>query len=208
MNASPGTGKRRTTTVLLREALAAQQGDDITLDTLLVPLRSRAFGVLLLVLAIPNFIPVPIGIGGVMGVLVVLLGLQMLCGMEHPLVPARLRHRTMHRKRVEQFLERSARVMRWLERWCKPRMEPLSRRPWTLLSGLAMVILGVLLALPIPFTNYLFGAVLLAFAFALIERDGTLLLVLWVASLVLLVLSLFFSNALIDVVEQVMHHFF
>jgi hypothetical protein len=80
-------GSHRTTTRVLRDAIEAQEGDDITLDTLLVPLRSRAFGVMLLVFAIPNFIPVPIGIGGVMGVLTILLGLQMLFGLEHPLVP-------------------------------------------------------------------------------------------------------------------------
>lgn len=207
MNDSAPPGKHRPATALLRDAMDAQQGDDITLDTLLVPLRSRAFGVLLLVLAIPNFIPVPIGIGGIMGVLVVLLGLQMLCGLEHPLVPARWRRKTMHRTRVEQFLKRSAKVTCRLERWCRPRLEPLSVRPWALLSGLALVILGILLALPIPFTNYVFGAVLLAFAFALIEHDGVLLLVLWIASGVLLVLSLLFSNVLVEAVQEVLGYF-
>jgi hypothetical protein len=33
--------------------------------------------------------------------------------------------------------------------------------------------------LPIPLTNYLFGALLLLFALALLERDGALLLVAW-----------------------------
>ncbi len=200
---TPSRGPHRTTTRLLRDAISAQESDDITLDTLLVPLRTRAFGVVLLALAIPNFIPVPIGIGGAMGVLTALLGLQMLFGLEHPLVPAWLRRKTMHRSRVEAFLDRSARITDWLERWCKPRLELLTHRPWSLLSGLALLILGVLLALPIPFTNYLFGAVLLAFAFALIERDGALLLVMWLMSVALLVLSFFFSHVLVDLMHQV-----
>ncbi|HET7301366.1 MAG TPA: exopolysaccharide biosynthesis protein [Oleiagrimonas sp.] len=195
-------GSHRTTTRVLRDAIEAQSGDDITLDTLLVPLRARAFGVMLLVFAIPNFIPVPIGIGGVMGVLTVLLGLQMLFGLEHPLVPAWLRRKSMHRTRVERFLERTSRITGWLERWCRPRLEPVTRLPWSLLSGLALVILGVLLALPIPFTNYLFGVVLLAFSFALLERDGALLLVMWVTAAVLLVLSFLFSHVLLDLMHQ------
>lgn len=207
MKSSTGARKHRPTTTLLREALDAQKGDAITLDTLLVPLRARAFGVLLLVLAIPNFIPVPLGIGGIMGILVVLLGLQMLLGMEHPLVPSRIRRKTMQRHRAEHFLERSAKVMQRLERWCKPRMEWLDQRPWSLLSGLALVILGTLLALPIPFTNYFFGVVLLAFAFALIERDGALLLGLWLMTLVLLVLSIIFSKTLYEVALQVLQPF-
>lgn len=195
-------GSHRTTTRVLRDAIEAQEGDDITLDTLLVPLRSRAFGVMLLVFAIPNFIPVPIGIGGAMGVLTVLLGLQMLFGLEHPLVPAWLRRKSMHRTRVERFLERTSRITGWLERWCRPRLEPVTRLPWSMLSGLALVILGVLLALPIPFTNYLFGVVLLAFSFALLERDGALLLAMWMISAVLLVLSFLFSHALLDLMHQ------
>ena len=198
----PPHGSHRTTTRVLHDAIDAQVSDDITLDTLLVPLRTRAFGVMLLVFAIPNFIPVPIGIGGVMGVLTVILGLQMLFGLEHPLVPAWLRRKSMHRSRVERFLERTSRITRWLERWCKPRLDPLTRRPLSSLSGLALVILGVLLALPIPFTNYVFGVILLAFSFGLLERDGALLLVMWGTSLVLLVLSFMFSHVLFDMMRQ------
>jgi hypothetical protein len=44
-----------------------------------------------------------------------------------------------------------------------------------------LVLLGALLSLPIPFTNYLFGALLLLFALALLERDGALMAVAWVA---------------------------
>ncbi len=201
-------GRRRTVTDLLHDAVAAREGDAIDLDTLLEPLRTRAFGALLLVLAIPNFIPLPLGIGGIMGVLVVLLGLQMLCGLEHPLVPAWLRHRKLQRTRVDNFLKRSAPVTRRLERWCKPRLAHLTQRPWLVLSGLALVVLGALLALPIPFTNYPFGAILLAFSFALLERDGLLLLVLWGMALALLGASFFFSQTLIELMQQMVHQFF
>ncbi len=201
-------GPRRTITALLRDAIDADDHDELTLDTLLVPLRARAFGVVLLVLAIPNFIPVPFGIGGVMGVLVVALGLEMLCGLERPLVPHRLRRKTMRRARVDGFLARSARIMDWLERWCKPRLTILTQRPWTTLSGLALVVLGILLSLPIPFTNYPFGVILLAFAFALIERDGVLLVVLWVVAIVLLVLALMYSSVLVQWMHEVVHQVF
>ena len=53
------------TTELLAAALDAHDDDRITLAALMEPLRRRAFGFLLLLLAIPNFIPVPLGIGGV-----------------------------------------------------------------------------------------------------------------------------------------------
>jgi len=41
---------------------------------------------------------------------------------------------------------------------------------------------GVALALPIPFTNYVFGLLLVVYAVALIERDGVALILAWLAS--------------------------
>ena len=46
-----------------------------------------------------------------------------------------------------------------------------------------LVMTGVLLSLPIPLSNYLFGFQLLLFALALIERDGALMLFNWIAAL-------------------------
>ena len=41
------------------------------------------------------------------------------------------------------------------------------------------VVLGGLLALPLPATNYPFGLILLTYAIALIERDGRLMAIAW-----------------------------
>ncbi|KRE90795.1 hypothetical protein ASG87_01275 [Frateuria sp. Soil773] len=185
------------TTELLAAALDRHDGDRIALGDLMEPLRRRAFGFLLLLLAVPNFIPVPLGIGGVMGVLVIALGLQMLAGLEHPWLPRWLARRTLSRTALRRFLARIAPVTRRLERICRPRLERLTMRPLTIASGLVMILLGLLLALPIPFTNYLFGAMLLAFAFALIERDGALLVLVWLATAASVLLSATFSHALL-----------
>jgi len=69
-----------------------------------------------------------------------------------------------------------------LEKLVRPRL-PQVLQHWAAaaLTGLLLVLLGLLLSLPIPFTNYLFGALLLLFALALLERDGALMLVAWLA---------------------------
>ncbi|HEY4093070.1 MAG TPA: exopolysaccharide biosynthesis protein [Luteibacter sp.] len=185
------------TAALLRAAAMATPGERITVEQLLEPLKRRAFGFLLLLLAIPNFIPVPLGIGGVMGVLVVALGLEVLLGLEHPWIPGFLKRRTMSREGLLRFLDRISPIIRRLEKVCKPRIQALTRRPFTFVSGAIMVLIGILLALPIPFTNYLFGGMLIAFAFALVERDGVLLLAIWVTTIAMVVLSATFSHALL-----------
>lgn len=171
------------TTELLDAAVASHEGERISLGELMVPLQRRAFGFLLLLIAVPNFIPVPLGLGGITGTLACLLGLQMLIGLERPWLPRWLKRRSLKRSSLQHFLERIAPITRWLEKLCKPRLERLTTHPLTIASGLMMIFLGLLLMLPIPFTNYLFGVMLLAFAFALIERDGGLLLVVWAATM-------------------------
>ncbi|SEP12440.1 Uncharacterized conserved protein [Luteibacter sp. UNC138MFCol5.1] len=195
---TPKEPREDKTAALLRAALMSTPGERITVEQLLEPLRRRAFGFLLLLLAIPNFIPVPLGIGGVMGVLVIALGVEMLIGLEHPWIPGFLRRRTMSREGLLRFLDRIAPVTRRLERICKPRVQRLTRRPFTFVSGAIMILVGILLALPIPFTNYVFGAMLIAFAFALVERDGILLLAVWTSTAAMVVASATFSSALVQ----------
>lgn len=185
------------TAALLRTALLSTPGERVTVDQVLEPLKRRAFGFLLLLLAIPNFIPVPLGIGGVMGVLVLALGLEMLIGLEQPWVPGFLRRRTMSRGGLLRFLDRVEPVTRRLEKLCKPRAQRLTRRPFTFVSGAIMLLIGLLLALPIPFTNYVFGAMLIAFAFALVERDGVLLVAVWATTAIIVIASATFSRALL-----------
>lgn len=192
------------TTALLRAALMSASDERIAIAALLEPLKRRAFGFLLLLLAIPNFIPVPLGIGGIMGVLVIALGLEMLIGLEHPWIPGFLRRRTLSRDGLLRFLDRAESITRRLESVCKPRLQRITRRPFTLVSGAIMILIGVLLALPIPFTNYLFGGMLIAFAFALVERDGALLLAVWAATLTIVIASATFSRALLDVVRDLL----
>lgn len=190
------------TTQLLERAIASHVGETITLEELLDSLGERAYGFLLLVLALPNFIPVPIGVGGVMGILVVLTGLQMLVGLEHPWLPKALRRKAFSRESLRRFTKKISPALGWLERVCRPRLEMLVDHPVHHVTGLLVVLTGIALALPIPFTNYPFGFLVIVFAVALIERDGALLLVAWIASLAVTITLLTLSQAVADAVRH------
>ncbi|MCL7714169.1 exopolysaccharide biosynthesis protein [Stenotrophomonas mori] len=159
-------------------------GEQQPLGGILRGLQESAFGVFLFVAILPSFIPIP-GIGGaVSGPLVLLIGLQMMAGLSRPWVPGFIARRGPKRGTVHRFLGRIERPLRRLDRMLKPRLQllvaPLPARAFT---GLLLLLVGILLSLPIPFTNYLFGFQLLLFALALIERDGALMLFNWVAAI-------------------------
>ncbi|MBU6248681.1 MAG: exopolysaccharide biosynthesis protein [Xanthomonadaceae bacterium] len=178
-----GSARQTTASGLLRGSIAGRPEPRITLAALLAPLGERAFGVLLALLAIPNFVPLAVGIGGVMGVAVMVLGIQLALGATRPWLPGWAGRRQLDRHRLLRLLERLEPVTARIERICRPRLPATTRKPLSLVTGGMLVLLGLMLALPLPFTNYFFGALLLAFAFALIERDGALLLAVWALTL-------------------------
>ncbi|SBV35378.1 Exopolysaccharide synthesis protein ExoD [uncultured Stenotrophomonas sp.] len=154
------------------------------LGQILHGLREGAFGVFLFIAILPAFIPIP-GIGGaVSGPLVLLIGAQMMCGLSRPWVPGFIARRGPKRGTMQRFLSRIDRPLRLLDRLLKPRLPALvCPLPARLFGGALLLLVGVLLSLPIPFTNYLFGFQLLLFALALIERDGVLMLFNWLAGI-------------------------
>lgn len=166
----------------LIDALArGGEGAPADLGALLDQFRARAYGVFLLISLLPAFVPLPIGAGAISGPLVMLIGLQLLAQMEHPWVPGFVARRPLSPEGMETFRRRSARLLGWLEKLSRPRSERLiDHAAARVFTGLLLVLLGLLLSLPLPFTNYPFGLILLAYAIALIERDGRLMAVAWV----------------------------
>ena len=170
-------------TRVLIDAFALGDPDEILrLGYVFAGLGKRSFGMLLFVSTLPAFIPIP-GLGGaVSGPLVILVGLQLLVGLRKPWLPEFIATRGPHRDLIVKFRDRISPWLARLERLVHPRADALlDHRLASALSGLMLVLLGVLLALPIPFTNYVFAGLLLLFALALLERDGWLMAVAWIA---------------------------
>jgi len=170
----------------LLEAIAhGGDGEHFDIDELLDQFRRRAFGVLLLVVVLPVLLPIPFGIGALCGPLVSLVGLQLALRLQRPWLPRRIRSRPLARESFRRFLARMNPWLRRLERLSRPRIDALfAGNAGNIVTGLLLVALGFLLSLPIPLTNYPFGLLIVGYAFALIERDGALLLLVWILGLV------------------------
>lgn len=172
------------TSTLLSQLSEGDPEESISVDAILQRFNRRAFGVLILIFTLPAFLPLPAGAGAISGPLVTLMGLQMLFGMRRPWLPARWRQRGVRRKRFGRFSERMHPWLVRVERLVKPRLSPLfTVQPAPALTGLLLAVLGVLLSLPIPLTNYPLGLLILFYAIAMIERDGVFLLLLWLVGI-------------------------
>ncbi len=187
-----------TTRALLNQMAEGNPDDVLTLGELLDRFSERSFGLFLLLVMLPCFIPIPVGVGGVSGALVSLIGAQFLFRLQHPWLPRFLGKRQFHRSALIRFRDRMGKWLGRIEKMTRARSEGIFLHPVAhAFTGLMLVLLGISLALPIPLTNYPFGLILLMFAFALIERDGRLMLLAWIVGVVEIVSVAFFSGSMV-----------
>jgi hypothetical protein len=186
----------RTSQVLA--SLAAEPGDRLTVAEIMGALRDRAFALLVVLLGLPNCLPMPPPIPLVCGLLLALVAAQIMAGRPSPWLPRRLLSRSIARVDVERAVTRALPVLTRLERWSRPRVLLFS-------SMVAMRVMGVLLlllAFGLLFAAPLVGQIPLGIAvclvgLGLVERDGLLVIAGLVVGALGLVLSLGFIAAVI-----------
>ncbi len=187
---------------LLEMFASGDPAEHMPLGQILSNLQQSAFGVFLFVAILPSFIPIP-GMGGaVSGPLVILIGLQMLFCLRRPWLPGFIARRGPKRGTMHRFLDRIDRPLRRLDRMLRPRL------PQLLTPLPAHAFSGLLLSLPIPFTNFLFGFQLLLFSLALLERDGALMLFNWIAALAAIAFFGFSSGQLVGYTVDLFQRWF
>jgi len=165
------------------------QGQEVTLDWLLAQLSERAFGLCLLVLALPCCIPFLYGIPQVVALPLMILSVQMLAGRRAPWLPARLGARTVSAESLAALSRRAGPWLRRIEAVSRPRLSVLTRAPLDRAVGLALVIFSASILVPLPATNTVPGLAVVIVAMGLLQRDGVLVILgaalgtAWVASL-------------------------
>lgn len=201
----PADGARKPreagTRAILDALLDGDHEQTLTFSDLLSGLGKRAFGMLLFVAVLPAFIPIPVG-GVLSGPLVVLIAAQLLVGLRRPWLPAFIARRGPKRQALARFERIVDPWLRRLERVVRPRLTVvLEHRALAAVTGVLLLLLGLLLSLPIPFTNYLLGGVILLHALALLERDGALMLVAWAIGITALTTTGALSGGLIAMLQ-------
>jgi|SRR5579872_5617793 hypothetical protein len=157
--------------------------DHFTLGWLVGSLHRRAFGVILLLLAVVAVAP---GISVVAGLLMMVPAFQMITGQRAPVFPRRIVGHPFPTPRLAALVQRAVPPLRYLERFIHPRwrtpFEPTKR-----LVGLIVLILSAAMVFsPIPFSNVVPALVLALTALAYLEEDGVLLLVALIAATIVL----------------------
>jgi hypothetical protein len=169
--------RRGTTAAALHALAAAPGGSRMPLGDIVAALGEHGFGILVLLLALPNLLPGPalpgfslpfaIGIG--------LLGLQLMFGLEAPVLPRWIARRAVTRSGFRRFVGLAEPQLMRLERWVRPRPSALTDRRGERLVGGSLAALSLVLALPVPLGNAPVALSVAIVALGLLESDGVAL---------------------------------
>ena len=157
-------------------ALAAGDGPTISFGDLLAATGARIHGFALLIIVLPETLPLPLPSASTfLAVPLMLIALHLALFGEGSLWPARLSHIHVRRSTVAAAVRYVAPVLEWLESLSRPRWAALARRES--LVGVVSLYLSLVLFLPVPFLNALPAICLALLALGLIQRDGVIIAV-------------------------------
>lgn len=171
------TNGRKTSEILAKLAASATQR--VALGDLVASLGERAFGLLMLIFALPNAVglgTIP-GLSTVFGVPQIIFALQMIAGMEKPWLPQFLMQKSIGAEDFRMIVGKSGPHLDRIERMLKPRLAPLTSPFAERVLGVIFLVLATIVALPIPLGNWPPAIAMAVIALGLVERDGAVVLV-------------------------------
>ena len=162
-----------------------------TLQWVLTQMHERAFGLFLLILALPCCIPFLYGIPQVVALPLMFVSAQILMGRKTPWLPQKLAQRNVSKAGLENLSDRAGPWLRRLEALSRPRLAALSHPPFDRIVGLGLVLFSASILVPLPGTNSVPGVAVVIVAMGLLQRDGILIVLglilgtAWIATLLI-----------------------
>jgi hypothetical protein len=162
-------GRPPRTSDLLDDLKSAGDGDRITLGEIVAASGGRAHGLVLLILSLPETVPM-IGLSAILAAPIFVLGAAMVVRGDEPPIPGWVRRRSLRRDRVEGAVRKTRRAVRWLDHVSKPRLPRLANSGR--LQGAICVLMAAVLAIPIPGINILAAFSVAGTGLGILQRDG------------------------------------
>lgn len=137
-------------------------------------LDERAYGLLVLILAIPCLVPGLYGVPQVVGIAIIILAFQLFCGREEPWLPRWFLNLRAKASWLEGMADFTEKRLGWLERLSRPRLTAFSVGPGERFAAVFMILATLTIVLPL--TNTIPSVALSLLAVGLIQRDGLFVL--------------------------------
>lgn len=199
--AGRAAGRKPVSRALFRAAGTPSDGDDVSVGTMILGLGDRSFGWSILLFALVNMVPMPVGSTLFTAIPLLLLTGQMVLGLRHIALPGFVSRIRVGRRRFKGVIVRMRPVFRRVERVVRPRMLWLFSRQNERLVGVLLFAVAFALFLPMPGSGFIPATALLISAIGLVERDGVVLTAGLALGVVSIVITIVVAAALIAGIE-------
>ncbi|NQV83784.1 MAG: exopolysaccharide biosynthesis protein [Rhodospirillales bacterium] len=181
------------TSVVLKQLLDNLPGEDVSIGYVVIQLRRRSFGGILILLAALGLLP---GISMFAGIMMLVPAFQMVLGFRAPSLPYFIRRRRISAVTVRLLGNRFIPWIEKIEFYIRPRWFFLTQPPFPMVIGALVFGLALVVMLPLPFSNFPPALALVCLSLGFLERDGVMIgigLALAVFALTLGAVMMFFA---------------
>lgn len=165
---------QETIAAVLRRLTDPARGERISLDEAIETLGDRAYGLAMLMLALPMAVPISAipGISTIFGIPLILISAQLMLGRPRPWLPHWLGTKSLARADLARMIDKALPWLERCERYVRPRLLPLVSPLAERAIGATATFMAVIMSLPIVLGNQPPAIAIALFALAVIERDG------------------------------------
>lgn len=174
---------------LLKLANDKSLKDDLTYKKIIAALQRRAFGLGILLFALPSALPfsaIP-GFSIIFSVPIFFFALQMVFGKKSLWLPKFIGNRSIPHDKLAKVIKATAPYLCKVERLLKPRWLFMTDTIVESITGILLCFLSIMLMLPIPFSNFIFAVIIIIFGLGISERDGLVITIAWIAAIISLI---------------------
>lgn len=175
----PKNPSQRSSEILMAMAQDKRLGGDLTYRYIAQTLGERAFGIGILFFSLPILLPLSAmpGLSLVFSLPIVFFALEMILARNSFWLTKNIGQKTISHAKLSKIIYAVVPYLVKLERLSKPRWLFMTSRIMEIMNGITILLIALLLVLPIPFSNSIFGAMLVSFGLGIAEKDGLLILI-------------------------------
>ena len=165
------------------------RGCNIHMSELLNAMGLRGFGFVYILFGMLAG-ALPTGLCSVMALPILLFSAQQAAGRHRPTMPKRFDGKQFSADTLQAGIQRQEKWLLMLERFAKPRWHIMTGTTVNRIAAVCCFILAAVILLPGPFTNVPPGIAIALFGFAMVERDGLLMLISFIAGIIGFIIGL------------------
>lgn len=167
-------------------------------------LQERSFGILLLLMALPNALMISAipGVSFFFGIILMSISLQMIQSRKTLWVPRRLGYKSFSKESLESILTTSQSYLYPIEKHLKSRWGLLTSNYFERFIGVVCLFHSILIVLPIPLGNFLPGIALIFISLGLLAKDGIYVFIGLILSLATFIFFAFAFKGIAMVIQE------